>query len=162
MVLQYIDGFEFAATAGVCKGAWRIADLPRLQDILSCNTGELGYCIEGIHDDLGRLALRVAVDGVLQLICPRCLEAMQYRIDTKSVLVLARSEAEAEAGDTDVEGPDRIVAGPEMPVRDLIEEEILLAVPLAPQHERCAERRDARQAKGRLPFAGLKGLLGDN
>ncbi len=162
MPQRYIDGFEFAGTGGTCRGAWPIADLPRLQDIVRGNAGEVEYAVDGIRDSLGRPALRVKVGGVLQLTCQRCLEAMPYRIDTESILVLARNEAEAEAGEIDVEGPDRIVAAQEMPVRDLIEDEVLLAVPVALRHDRCEEARGAGQAKGSLPFAGLKGLLGDH
>jgi len=162
MPQRYIDGFVFAGTGGMCRGAVRVADLPRLQDILRGNAGELEYAVEGIRDSLGRLALHVKVGGVVQLACQRCLEPMPYRLETASVLVLARNEVEAEAGEIDAEGPDRIVAGPEMPVRDMIEDEVLLALPLALRHERCPEARGAGQETGSSPFAGLKRLLGDH
>lgn len=162
MPQRYINGFEFARTGDTCRGAWPIAELPRIQDIVRGSAGDVEFTVDGIRDSLGRPALRVVVGGVLQLTCQRCLEAMPYRIDAESVLVLARSEAEAEAGEIEVEGPDRIVAAQEMPVRDMIEDEVLLAVPLAPRHDRCAEARGAGQAKGSSPFAGLKGLLGDH
>lgn len=162
MPQRHIDGFGFAETGGVCSGGWPIADLPRLQDLLRGNAGSVDFAVSGIHDALGRPALKVRVAGVLELTCQRCLEALAYRVESESTLVLARREAEIEADPVDAEGPDRILGGREMPVRDLIEDELLLAVPLAPRHQDCSERPEAGAEKGRSPFAGLRGLLGDH
>ncbi len=162
MPLRYIDGFDFAETGGECSGDWPVADLPRLQDALRSNAGNLQFGLSGMHDSLGRPALKVRVAGVLELSCQRCLEALPYRVESESTLVLARREAELEAEAVDAEGPERILAGREMPVRDLIEDEVLLAVPIAPRHEECPVRPEADAEKGRSPFAGLRGLLGDH
>ena len=58
--------------------------------------------------------------------------------------------------------PDMPVS--EMRVRDLVEDELLLAIPLAPRHERCGGReaqaeRGSRE-KEKSPFADLRGLIG--
>ena len=46
-----------------------------------------------------------------------------------------------------------------MPVRELIEDEVILAVPYAPRHESCSAR-PSQDADGKTsPFAGLRGLL---
>jgi uncharacterized protein len=47
-----------------------------------------------------------------------------------------------------------------MPVHDLIEDELLLALPLAPRHERCAARSAGEAGERHSPFAGLRDLLG--
>jgi len=160
MPQRYINGFEFGGTGGLERGRWPIADLPRLQDMLRGNGGDVGYSIEGTRDSLGRPALDVGVEGVLQLSCQRCLEALPYRFSSRSMLVLARSQAEIEADDAlGADAPDRILAGREMPVRDLIEDEVLLLVPIAPRHEHCEERPGRAAVQKESPFAGLKGLL---
>jgi uncharacterized protein len=46
-----------------------------------------------------------------------------------------------------------------MPVRDLIEDELILALPYAPRHERCSARASQDGAEKALPFAGLRGLM---
>jgi uncharacterized protein len=74
-------------------------------------------------------------------------------------LVLAATLAEIHAEPADAHAPDRVVAGREMPVRDLIEDELILAVPYAPRHESCTAR-PAPDADGKTsPFAGLPGLI---
>lgn len=160
MPLRYIDGFGFCGTGGLERGSVPVAELPRLQELLRGNAGAVSYTIEGKRDSLGRPALEVSVEGVLGLTCQRCLEALDYRFNARSLLVLARSEAEIEAGDVlGVEAPDRILASREMPVRDMVEDEVLLLVPLAPRHEDCPERPDKAASGRKSPFAGLRGLL---
>ena len=50
------------------------------------------------------------------------------------MLILARTEAEVEAGGDDPESPDRVLASSAMSVDGLIEDELLLLVPFAPRH----------------------------
>lgn len=154
-----IDGFEFAAAGATQQGTWPLADFPRLHDVLASAEGEVSYRVEGAHDGQGRPALRIRVSGVLQLCCQRCLEAMPYPVDTDETLVLAASVAEIDA-DRDPLGADRVVAGREMPVRELIEDELLLALPYAPRHEEgCTARAEADAETTKSPFAGLRGLM---
>jgi len=65
-----------------------------------------------------------------------------------------------DAAPLEAEGPDNIVAGREMPVLSLVEDEVVLAIPIAPRHPACAGGvKDAAGAKA-LPFASLRGLMG--
>ena len=154
-----IDGFEFASAGAVKQGIWPLRDLPRLRDLLASDAGEVAYEINGVRDERGRPSLRVKVRGKLQLRCQRCLEAMDLEVDTDTVLVLAATLAEIHADPADAQAPDRVVAGKEMPVRDLIEDELILAVPYAPRHESCNARPAPDGAEKTSPFAGLKGLI---
>ena len=155
-----IDGFEFARHGRELRGDWPVADLPRLQDVVRSTSGAVAWSLKGVRDAMGRPALAVAVEGTLALTCQRCLETLEHRFRSESVLVLAHTEAEADADPVEAEGPECIVAGPEMPVRDLVEDEVLLALPLAARHERCDGAAGEGRAKTNKPFAGLKGLLG--
>src|SRR5262245_29499703 len=142
MPQRYIDGFAFGETGGLVSGIWPLADLPRLQDVLRGNAGEVSYSVQGTRDSLGRPALDVAVSGSRALTCQRCLEGMEQRFDSRSLLLLVRRESELEEDSDEAEAPDRILAAKEMPVRDLVEDEVLLLVPLAPRHERCGKQAD--------------------
>ena len=86
---------------------------------------------------------------------------MPFQADTDETLVLAGTLAEIHAEPADVNAADRVVAGREMPVRDLIEDELILAVPYAPRHETCSARPSPDAAEDKQsPFAGLRGLIG--
>jgi uncharacterized protein len=153
-----IDGFEFASAGATQQGVWPLSDFPRLRDVLASDAGEVAYAISGVRDERERPALRLKVSGTLTLRCQRCLEALPFEVRTDEILVLAATLAEIHAEPADAHSPDRVVAGREMALRELIEDELILAVPFAPRHEECV----AVQAEDRektAPFAGLRGLM---
>jgi uncharacterized protein len=154
-----IDAFEFARTASRLSGEWPIADFPRLQGILHSAEGALPYTLDGVPQEQGRPALRLRVGGTLQLTCQRCLGPLEHRLDAGATLLLFASESDVAAVPVDAEGPDCIVAAKDMPVRDLIEEEVLLAIPYSPHHEWCQPRTREDTAARPGPFADLRALL---
>lgn len=156
-----IDGFEFASAGASQQGALPLGDFPRLADALASDAGEVGYSVKGMRDEQGRPALRVAVRGTLSLRCQRCLEAIGFGVDSESILVLAATQAEIDAEPADPNAPDRVLAGREMPVRDLVEDELILALPYAPRHEDCAGRAGVDADAGVSPFSSLRGLMRD-
>jgi len=156
-----IDGFEFASAGATQQGVLPLSDLPRLRDMLASDGGDVAYTVQGTHDERERPALRVRVRGTLQLRCQRCLEALPFEVSTDELLVLAATLHEIHAEPVDAYAPDRVVAGKEMPLRDLIEDELILAVPYAPRHENCVARAAGREGDGSSPFASLRGLMRD-
>ena len=154
-----IDALEFARSRGRLSGDWPIADFPRLQGALQSGTS-LQYELEGVPEEQGRPALCLTVTGKLQLTCQRCLGALEHPLRVDALLLLYGSESEIDSIPVDAETPDGIVATKEMAVRDLIEEEVLLAIPYAPRHEGCKGGADAKGAPGTRPFAELRSLLG--
>jgi uncharacterized protein len=155
-----IDGFEFASAGAKQQGIWPASAFPRLRDTLASEVGEVGYEIEGVHDERGRPALRLRVNGTLQLRCQRCLEPMPFQVQTDETLVLAGSLAEIHADPADANAPDRVLGGREMRVRELVEDEVILALPYAPRHESCTPRPSQDVDAKTSPFAGLRGLMG--
>jgi uncharacterized protein len=156
-----IDGFEFASAGAIQQGVWPVSDLQRLRDMLASDAGEVAYRVQGRRDERGRPALQLKVEGTLQLRCQRCLEPLPFEVRIEDLLVLAATLSEIHAEAADAYAPDRIVAGREMPVRELIEDELILALPYAPRHESCAGRPAAQDGQGSSPFARLRGLVRD-
>jgi len=159
-----IDGFEFAAAGAVQQGTMPISGFTRLRDLLASDAGDVAYEVEGLRDARGRPSLRIRVRGTLELRCQRCLEAMRMQVDEDEMLVLAASQAEIDADPADAEAPDRVLAGREMALSELIEDQLILALPYAPRHAECGARRGEGSAAGQgadrhSPFAGLKGLV---
>ena len=154
-----IDGFEFAAAGAKQQGVWAVGDFPRLRDMLASDAGEIRYSIEGVRDARDRPALRVKLRGMLTLRCQRCLETMDFDVDTDETLVLAASQAEIDAEPTDPSAPDRLLAAEEVRVRDVLEDELILALPYAPRHEGCEMDAETHGDEKISPFAGLRGML---
>lgn len=153
-----IDGFAFAESGDALQGVWPIADFPRLRDLLHTDAGAIEYVVSGGRDGEGRPALRIELRGTLGLICQRCLQPLDFRVALDSLLTLAHSPFEGDADPVD-SSTERVVAGKEMAVRELLEDELVLSVPLAQRHEVCVTEH-AGGTQGGLPFAQLRGLLG--
>jgi uncharacterized protein len=156
-----IDGFEFASAGATQQGVWPLSEFPRLRDMLASDAGEVAYRVQGTRDERGRPALQLRVEGTLQLRCQRCLEPLSFEVKVDDLLVLAATLNEIHAEPADANAPDRIVAGREMPLRELVEDELILALPYAPRHESCEPGAAARDGRGSSPFAGLRGLMRD-
>ncbi len=157
-----IDGFEFASAGATQQGALPLSEFPRLRDLLATDAGEVAYEVKGLRDERGRPSLRLSVKATVQLRCQRCLEPMRVDVDEDELLVLAATQAEIDADPTDAEAPDRVLGGKAMPLRDLVEDQLILALPYAPRHERCAagaEKEEAQQQDKVLPFAALKAMM---
>lgn len=155
-----IDGFEFARSGSKLGGRRPVGDFPRVRENLLTADGTLEYEIEGLPQVQGRPALRVQVRGALALQCQRCLGRLDHEVRSESLLLLYGDEAELAALPVEVDGPERIVARKEMPVVELLEDEVLLAVPYAPRHAECKSRAGDAPAAPQRPFAGLRALMG--
>jgi uncharacterized protein len=154
-----IDGFEFASAGATQQGKMAVAEFSRLRDQLASDAGEVAYEVRGLRDERGRPSLLVSVRGTLQLRCQRCLEAMPFEVEEQDLLVLAATQAEIDADPADAQAPDRVLAGKKMAVRDLVEDELVLALPYAPRHEGCSPRAAGEGQEESSPFAALRGLL---
>jgi uncharacterized protein len=154
-----IDGLEFARAGSTWQGTWPVSDFPRLRDLLHADTGSIACEVEGVPQTQGRPALRLRLAGALQLVCQRCLGALEFPLRVDVTLLLAHTQAEIDAEPFDAEGPEWVVAQKDMPVHALVEDELLLAIPIAPRHERCAAGGEAGASDRRSPFAGLRELM---
>jgi uncharacterized protein len=153
-----IDGFEFASAGATQEGKLPLSAFPRLQDVLVSDKGEVEYSVRGVRDGRGRPSLELAVRATLMLRCQRCLEHLAFEVDERGLLVLAASQGEIDAERSDAEAADRVVAAKDMAVRDLVEDELLLALPYAPRHEECEAPEGADEAPP-SPFASLRGMM---
>ena len=142
-----IDGLAFARSAGVVRGRLDLESMPRLAQS-GCSSVIVDFVLTGESNDRGKPGLKLAVDGSARLQCQRCLGDVDLPLRFEAWLELAPSEADILAADDDV---DRVLAGREMSVAALVEDEVLLALPMAPKHEQC--RPAARADEGAEPSA---------
>jgi len=72
----------------------------------------------------------------LPQICQRCLEPVDVAVQLEREFRFVESEAVAETQDDDCE-EDLLVTSREFDLAALIEDEVLLAMPLVPRHDTC-------------------------
>jgi uncharacterized protein len=139
-----------------------VADMPRLAADCADRSGEIRWSLEGGETRQGYPSLTLSVAGTVQLVCQRCLAPFSYEIDSSTMLVLGRDDEEADQIEEilDDESIDVIVGSACCDIRDLLEDEALLALPQAPKHEVCPDSKllDTLKSEKVSPFAGLKNL----
>ena len=149
-----IDGLAFARSASVLEGKLGLESLPRLAQS-GCSGTVVDFVLRGEINERGKLGLRLLVDGSVRLECQRCLDSLNLPLHLDAQLQFAASESEIADSDDDVE---RVVAGREMSVIALVEDEILLALPMVPRHERCSVAADLGAKAQGSAFESLAAL----
>lgn len=155
---NHIDGMQFAKSEQSVEGSFKVKNLPRLVETVATPEGEIRYKIKGSLHGLDRPALQCSISGDVVLQCQRCLGNMPHKLDIESKLVLVSSEAALPDTEDEPDEIDTIVASYEMNVAELVEEEILLSLPMIPRHEVCELATAGKQEKSNTGFAALAGL----
>ena len=154
-----IDSGEFAREGLSLSGEIALRDLQRVLGSVQSDTGVIRYALQGGVDKLQRRYLRLSVTGEVSLLCQRCMLPFAFAIDSDSLLTLFDNEIDIDAASEQDETLEGILADREQSVVDLIEDEILLALPLAPKHDVCAPDGNSDSvAKKPNPFAVLQQL----
>jgi uncharacterized protein len=157
-----IDVGEFAEGAGALEGKVAIASLARLCDLLAERAGEVAYGLRGYLDEDGRPRLRIEVTGRFALRCQRCLEPVVHVVASqREFRFLPDASHLPDVADEAAELDDLPLPAP-MRVLDWVEDEILLALPIAPRHEEgeCLAPKNPAAAPDTVgrPFAQIREL----
>ncbi|MCC8996991.1 MAG: YceD family protein [Nitrosomonas sp.] len=128
-----IDPVEFVNNSSVHRDKISLHDLTRLHDILFDDEGSLDYQISGDIDSHGKPSLILTIEGSMNLVCQRCLSKMTHKVEIENHLYLAKNNIEFDQINED-NSVDAILAVPELDIIDLIEEEIILSLPISPRH----------------------------
>lgn len=155
-----IDSFAFARDGRVLEGTLAISDLERLHDLLAEVSGEVRYRLHGLKGERGQSQLRLTVSGSLPLACQRCLEAIRFDVEVDSVLELVPEGADMSQDELEDDTRDFLPVAGSLDVAELVEDEILLTLPVAPRHEDCGLPGAAEAGERISPFADLAKLKG--
>jgi DUF177 domain-containing protein len=132
--------------------------LNRLKEVLLEDKGELEYSMTFDIDESGITKVEVEIEVQLTFVCQRCLEPVVIEIHKNSSLGIVNDKDEFEALPKEYE-PLQLDED-NLSVEQLVEDELLLAIPLSPLHsaDECPGKRDLDKinADSKLkPFAGL-------
>ncbi len=151
-----IDSLWFAQARESLGLEVSLAELPRVSTMLRRTDGAVEISLRGIMVARGQLGLELELAASLPMACQRCLGEILFPLRHQRRFCLADNVPDNVA-DEDAE-VDCISASRELDVLHLVEEEILLCLPLAPTHEDkdCAAAVDSLRTRQELsPFAGL-------
>jgi uncharacterized protein len=162
-----VDCALLAEEAAVIERVYELADLGRLADVLTDTRGVVHARFAFSRTLTGRPGARVDIRAEPRLRCQRCMRGFAFGVSGGSGIEFAEDET---AVASDAECEVYRAEGGKVSLRDLAEEELLLALPIAPAcdlPESCgnapslsAEAEHAGESDGmRRPFGGLKELL---
>ena len=146
-----LDLFEFARSGRQAAGLVRVSQLPRMLNEVPAEAPEresaFTWQAEGatqpeLQDDGTegpQPYLRLAIHGSAWLECQRCLTPYLQAFNVDATYRIVNTEAEAEEFPLDEDEVDVIVGSAHFDLIDLIEEELLLSLPLVPKHDVCPE-----------------------
>lgn len=155
-----IDCFAFARETRALERVIKVSDLERLHDLLTNLKGEVSFRLEGVKGSRRQTQMRLTVSGKLSLACQRCLKAVDFDLEIDSLLEPVSAEAELSDDELEDDTRDFLPVDGPLDVVALVEDEILLALPVAPRHEKCGLPGEKEAGELVSPFAALTGFKG--
>ena len=169
-----IDNIAFAKRGERLSGNLSLADCPRLAELIASQASKaatnggaanlddvIHFVVDGETDVLGRYFLHLTLNAALTTNCQRCLDPMALDLNLHFDYMISEadlSDAVAEEVE-DVDEYDLQEASQAMDLRMLIEDEIIMALPIAPMHVHDCGRSSMQSGEKPNPFAVLKGLI---
>lgn len=130
---EHIDPFRFAEQNLRLDGVVKVADMHRLSSSLKSHDSVVNITLQFGVDEQGITFLKGSLKTELTLQCQRCMEAFVYEIISDFTLGIVNTLDEANSLPERYE-PALAKEG-SLALRDLIEDEIILNLPIIPRHE---------------------------
>jgi len=155
----------WAMAGGATTQSTPLANLSRVaQACLPPAEGQLPLCEWYLQsqlrhpDTLNQLWLHLKASLLVEQTCQRCLLPMQVELAVDRHFRFVADEATALAEDDDCE-EDLLSPAPELTLQTLLEDELLLAMPLIPRHATCDKPLSQAPSQDLPhPFAALAGM----
>jgi uncharacterized protein len=160
-----VDAWRMVNARRIFVGQLPLAAMTRLADSLSDTQGDCRYQVEFGRDEFGVAFIGIEAETALPLICQRTLERFEFPVQISQRIGLIRDERE-EAGLPPGYEPVLLDLDARMKPADLIEDELILAVPVVPVKPgteaidaqwSSAEAEDEEDVRPN-PFAALSSL----
>lgn len=164
-----LDVEALAKAQASLDGAWPVADLERLAASAVAGTaaGPVSWQARGEHRAVRgghpQVWLHVKADAQVMLECQRCLKPVAVDVHAERSFLFVQGEDTAAALDADSDD-DVLALTRALDLQALVEDELLLELPLVPRHEVCPEPLQVSEDDGPEleekpnPFAVLASL----
>jgi uncharacterized protein len=115
------------------QGSLLVKSMPRLAAALASDAGEVRVELEAGMDFARRVTVTGSIDAELELQCQRCMEPVRLAVHAEPYLAWVKSDEQLAALPEEYE--PLLSADGSVDLRELVTEELLLALPLVPRHE---------------------------
>jgi uncharacterized protein len=147
-----LDLRGLAARGVEISGTVSPEDLPRLADSGMGIVGSGSAAFDFRRDEEGRYIVAVSVEATVVMQCQRCLSDMEVPVSSASVMACVWNDDDAAALPATY---DPLIVEDAADLSDIVEEEILLAIPVSPIHQaEC--KSEPQQAALAVEVEGLE------
>ena len=135
----YIDIRKAFDLESVFEGSCSLERLPRFADCLASLDGEVSGQLQFLTTEAGRRVILGSVAATVEVICQRCLEPLSLQLADAIQLALVESESQIDS--LEARWDPWLVDGPRISIASLLEEQLMLCMPLVNYHpdDRCIE-----------------------
>ncbi len=158
---QLIEPLRLAKAGKCLNGQFRLNVFHRLGTLLNNDLGNLVYRLDFAEDPNGIYCINGEITASVEVLCQRCLEPFQMKVNHSVSLGIVLDKAEAKQLPSEYE--PLVLDEDTLSLVELVEDELLLALPFSSVHvpEDCSgsdtlEKMNYKQKKH--PFAGLAKL----
>lgn len=130
---EFIDPWRASEQGMRINGTVDDTQLNRVPGLLSKPAGTVQFGLEFFRDMQKRHCVRGKIKGSLWLVCQRCLEPVEVRINVAMTLALVRKYEDVELLPDQYES--LVVTTAQIRPLDLVEDEIILVLPYIPLHQ---------------------------
>ena len=144
----------------VFEGVLRPGELENLAEELASPDGELRYRVSARLDATRRRIVSCIIEGFVFLTCQKTFETFRHEVAIDDRLVLVDSEEELPPFEEEGDREDFVVAAGPVDVRDMVEESVILALPMVPRKPGLEPEPegDGGRTERPSPFAVLAGI----
>jgi uncharacterized protein len=138
---EHIEPLRLARTGRVLQGVLPLSRMARLKDTVDVATGDVEVALDFAINERNIPCVRGHIHAEVGLQCQRCMQEMVWPVDSQFELLIVESEAEAEQFGEESEV--LLLTEPLLSVSELVEDEILLNLPIVAKHAAgtaCAEQ----------------------
>ncbi|GEM_PF-1027754 len=159
VTLPTIDVFTLARSNGRIEGRTELSHMDRLVPLLASTDGGLAWELECATDPRGRPAASLRVRGMVVVSCDKCGLNLELPIDIDSEFWFVRTEAELNAQPINVDESEPLLGSLSFAPAQLVEDEVILALPISPRHTQCRlERQPVAEPGQHRALAALSAL----
>jgi len=128
-----IDPFRLAEAGAQLSGRLPLRQFSRLRELLADDSGELEVKLDFDVDELGVPIVQGNASAFLALTCQRCLGSYEFPVNAQIALAWVKTAQEADKLPLRYE--PYVVEETPLTLNDVIEDELLLALPQIPMHD---------------------------
>ncbi|MBU3693278.1 MAG: DUF177 domain-containing protein [Rhodocyclaceae bacterium] len=160
LMFMVIELRRFCEESGTAEAVFSPSQLPRVLDSVADTTGRVSMQVRGSLDARDRPTLELRLEGELRVLCQRCLRPMPVHVAVRQTLAFGEPSVDERETETfDLDAVEVLPLMAHLDLAELVEEEVLLSLPMLPRHQQCDLPAPADSGKV-LPFAALGALTG--